>query len=205
MTDSPIPAARYTTWQAIAVAVSLSTRALEELRAFTKAKPSGQLPAVTRWQVDRVYYEGDVVTHLGSCWQATKDTGRAPTTEDWLCLAESGTSGGDGASFRIRGTWAEQENYSALDVVACGGGSFVARHDSPGNCPGPDWQVLAMEGARGKRGDRGETGPPGQAAAIVRWQIAEYTAVPIMSDGSRGAALDLRALFEQYHREAAAE
>jgi hypothetical protein len=47
-------------------------------------------------------------------------------------------------------------------------------------------------------GLRGEAGP-----SIQSWQIdrTHYTATPILSDGTRGPALELRALFEQFFLE----
>jgi hypothetical protein len=54
----------------------------------------------------------------------------------------------------------------------------------------------------GQLGPRGEKGEPGKAAAkITAWTINgdEFTATPVMSDGSAGATLYLRGLFEAYH------
>jgi len=95
--------------------------------------------------------------------------------------------------------------------VALNGSSFIARKDSPGICPGPDWQLIASAGKpgrpgpKGDRGERGEHGAPGDAApAIVGWAIDReaYTATPLMSDHSEAPPLALRGLFEQFHAEA---
>jgi hypothetical protein len=53
---------------------------------------------------------------------------------------------------------------------------------------------MARQGARGVAGPRGAPGP-----RIVKWEldISSYTATPIMSDGAKGPALELRALFDQ--------
>ena len=53
-------------------------------------------------------------------------------------------------------------------------------------------------GERGAKGDKGDSCP-----TILDWEIdrASYRAVPIMSDGTLGPPLALRALFEQYHAE----
>jgi hypothetical protein len=74
---------------------------------------------------------------------------------------EPGPAGADARSFDIRGTWAEAEEYRALDVVALNGASFVARRDAPGACPGEGWQLIAGQGKRGHQGDQGPPGPKG--------------------------------------------
>jgi hypothetical protein len=53
-------------------------------------------------------------------------------------------------------------------------------------------------GSRGQEGRTGPKGPPGDS--IVSWRIdrAKYTATPVLSDGSPGAPLELRGLFEQF-------
>jgi hypothetical protein len=122
-------------------------------------------------------------------------------------LAAKVQDGRDGRGFRVRGTWDRNERYFALDVVACGGSSFAARRDDPGECPGDGWQIVACQGKRGTRGELGERGlqgPPGRdAPSIVDWSINRetYTATPVMSDGSKGPALEMRALFEKFLRE----
>jgi hypothetical protein len=112
---------------------------------------------------------------------------------------------------KIMGTYREGENYSFLNIVALGGSSFIARSDDPGPCPGEGWQLIASAGKQGKpgpQGDRGEAGQRGErglpAPTILGWQIdrERYSATPIMSDNSEVEPLQLRALFEQFHREA---
>jgi len=78
-----------------------------------------------------------------------------------------GPPGEPGASFTIRGTWAAGEAYRALDVVALGGASFAARIDDPGACPGPDWQVIAIQGRRGQAGEPGAKGPKGDPGRSI--------------------------------------
>jgi hypothetical protein len=61
-------------------------------------------------------------------------------------------------------------------------------------------------GARGARGERGERGPKGEdgaALTIIDWRLdcTAYEATPVMSDGSDGAVLKLRGLFEQFFKE----
>lgn len=114
----------------------------------------GKLPLVKAW-AEGVHYESDTVSHLGSTFQALRDTGREPPHDDWRCIAAAGRNGVDGRSLRIRGTWSAAEGYQALDVVALNSASFVARRDDPGPCPGEDWQLIAAQGKRGNTGERG--------------------------------------------------
>jgi hypothetical protein len=66
-----------------------------------------------------------------------------------------------GRSIRVNGTYNpnKSDEYSAHEVVALNGASFVARFDRPGPCPGPGWQLLAAQGKRGVPGQRGPAGP----------------------------------------------
>jgi hypothetical protein len=127
-----------------------------------------------------------------------------PTTQDWRCLAAGGS---DGRGFVVRGTYDSDAEYRCLDVAMVGGSSFVALKNAPGPCPGDDWQLLCSRGSRGNLGPSGERGIMGlrgergaAAPTIQSWQIdrARYTATPMMSDGSIGSSLELRALFEQF-------
>jgi hypothetical protein len=123
--------------------------------------PPGKLPLVREWE-DRVHYEGDVTSCDGATWQALRDTAKRPPHADWRCLAAAGI---DGRSLSIRELFDPEAVYAALDVVALNGGSFVARRDNPGPCPGDGWQLLASPGKRGRdgeRGERGEKGEPGE-------------------------------------------
>ena len=166
--------------------------------------PPGLMPLVKLWMPETVYYEGDVVAHDGGTFQAKRDTGQPPSHADWMCLA---TSGRDGKTIAVRGTFDQSASYRRLDVVALNGGSFVALKDVPGPCPGAGWQLLASQGKRGVAGERGERGVPGprgdagaSGVTIRDWRIdrARYLATPIMSDGSEGPTLELRGLFEQF-------
>ncbi len=154
-----------------------------------------------------MHYEGDIITHYGSTYQARCDTARPPPHSDWACIAAAGRN----ASMPlICGTYREGETYKFLNIVALNGSSFVARGDDPGPCPGDGWQLIASAGRAGKPGPKGERGEPGprglpgaNAAAIVRWEVdrAAYAITPIMSDGSQAPSINVRALFEQYHEE----
>lgn len=94
--------------------------------------------------------------------------------------------------------------YRKFDLVTLHGAEWRARCDAPGALPGEGWALASEAGRRGKPGERGDRGLPGNPApAIVEWAVRDYRAVPVMSDGTAGPALDLRHLFEQYHAEAA--
>jgi hypothetical protein len=173
----------------------------------------GKLPLVKAYRPDEVHYAGDVVVHEGSTYQAQRDTARAPSNEDWICIAAAGRDGVDGRSPTVRGTFDPNAGYKRLDIVALDKGSFIARHNDPGPCPGDGWQLIAAHGAPGEkgspgpqgqhggRGAKGEKGDPGPS--IVGWQIdrPNYQAIPVMSDGTEGPPLALRGLFEQYDKE----
>jgi hypothetical protein len=162
--------------------------------------PPGKLPLVRAWR-DTVHYEGDVVTYAGSVYQAQRDTGREPPHEDWLCIARSGRDGADGRSLNIRGTWSDTETYRYLDVVAFNGGSFVARKDDPGPCPGDGWQLHASPGKRGQPGEpgrRGEPGPPG--APLIEAAVDEEGLVTLTNADRSSISLDLYPLLNRIAR-----
>jgi integrin beta 3 len=162
---------------------------------------SGLLPMVRAWIADGISYRGDVVICDGGTWQAQKDTAQKPPHRDWLPLCAAGR---DATSPVVRGTFDPEQRYGALNIVAMNGSSFIARCDDPGECPGDGWQLIVSCGRAGKpgpKGERGERGLPG--AMIVRWSVdrAAYSITPVMSDGSTGAAVNVRAIFEQYHED----
>jgi hypothetical protein len=118
------------------------------------------LPVVKLWTPDTVFYEGDVVAYDGGTFQATRDTGQPPThAAHWICLAVAGK---DAITPKVRGTYQQGEQYSKLDVVALNGASFLAARDDPGPCPGPGWQLMAVQGKKGDKGQSGERGPRGE-------------------------------------------
>jgi hypothetical protein len=169
--------------------------------------PPGKLPIVKAWS-EGVHYEGEIRSHLGATYQAAYDTGKEPgTSDDWICIAARGTDGTDGRGFKIRGTYSADKKFEWNDIVACNGGSFVALKDDPGDCPGPDWQLIAGPGKRGDKGQPGDKGLPGKegvaGTVIAGWIVnaKSYSAVPVMSDGSHGPEIEMRALFEQFEIE----
>ena len=119
-----------------------------------------------------------------------------------------GRAGNDGRSFVIRDTYDPSETYRELDVVTLNATWFIARADDPGPCPGAGWKA-GPTGRRGEKGERGERGPRGELGApgreVTAWEInrKDYSLVPVMSDGTRGPPIALRALFEQFQAETA--
>jgi hypothetical protein len=134
----------------------------------------------------------------------------APPHAHWICLAAAGQ---DGITPTIRGTYDPSGIYARLDIVALNSSSFIARKDQPGACPGEDWQLIVSAGkqgrpgppgAKGERGEPGSKGGPGAPApTILAWKLdrESYTVTPIMSDASEAPAIEMRALFEQFHDE----
>jgi hypothetical protein len=125
-------------------------------------------------------------------FQALRDTGKPPASDDWDCLAvrgQDGTDGTDGRSLQPCGTWSEDTQYHALDIVTYHDGSFVARRDQPGPCPGDGWQQLAQRGKpgkpgeRGAKGDRGERGPAGVSVVNAECDLEGMLTLQL-SDGS---------------------
>jgi hypothetical protein len=111
---------------------------------------------------------------------------------------------------RIRGTWAAQTEYSALDIVARDGGLYICKHGDPGSCPGEGWQLMSQRGKSGQRGETGPAGPPGRPGPqgdpgpdLVGWKIdrERFLAIPLLRGGHYGPPLELRELFEAYHCE----
>ena len=176
------------------------TGAVDVLRG-KEPPPPAKFPRVKAWTEDTIYHEGDIVAFDGGTFQARRDTACLPGAKHWVCLAKPGNS------LTVRGTYDSCIDYRCLDIAVINGSSFVALKDSPGACPGDDWQLLCSRGPRGGRGLRGERGfigPRGECAPIIKsWQIdrATYSAIPILADGSAGPVLGLRALFEQFINE----
>jgi len=176
------------------------TGAVDVLRG-KEPPPPAKFPRVKAWTEDTIYHEGDIVAFAGGTFQARRDTACPPGAKHWVCLAKPGNS------LTVRGTYDSCIDYRCLDIAVINGSSFVALKDSPGACPGDDWQLLCSRGPRGGRGLRGERGfigPRGECAPIIKsWQIdrATYSAIPILADGSAGPVLGLRALFEQFINE----
>jgi hypothetical protein len=116
------------------------------------------------------------------------------------------TSGDDGRSFAVRGTYAREKTYSALDVVVTGGSAFVARHHDPGDCPGPDWQMIAAQGKTGKpgpmgsRGERGERGERGLSGRIVSATIDNQGLLTLTAEDGSVTTCDFYPVLSQLDR-----
>jgi hypothetical protein len=84
----------------------------------------------------------------------------------------------------MRGTHNSDQSYSELDVVSKEGGSFVAKHDNPGACPGPGWQMMA---ARGKSA----TLDIAQVREIKHWLETRANATSFAERLADGLSVDL--------------
>ena len=124
----------------------------------------GKLVAVKDWQAGGIAYAGELFSHAGATWQARRDTSHEPMHHgDWICVAAAGR---DARTPFVRATYDPNAHYAALDIAACNGGSFIARKDNPGPCPGDDWQMISRQGStrRGRReGLARRTGPARRA------------------------------------------
>jgi hypothetical protein len=169
------------------------------------AGPMGKLFPVKHWETGVIAYEGEVFTHDGATWQANRDSAQAPMHHaDWTLIAAAGR---DAPVPTVESTYEPDRHYKALAIVAVNGGAFMARRDDPGACPGDGWQMISRQGQRGiagERGERGERGPAGAPGVSIQgWRLdrERYRATPVLSDGTLGAVLELRPLFEQFHSE----
>jgi hypothetical protein len=181
---------------------------LAEQKEYFLSVP-GKLPVAKLWQPDSVTYEAQVVCHDGALWQACKDTAQTPGGSDWVCVARAGR---DALTPKIRGAYDAHKTYAHLDIIECDGAGYLARRDAPGvpGIPGDGWQLMSRSGRRGPAGERGPQGRKGERGArgedaptIVSWMLDQknYRAIPTLSNGTQGAALELRPLFEQYQLE----
>jgi Collagen triple helix repeat (20 copies) len=160
--------------------------------------PPGKFMPPKAW-AKGIHYESALVTHEGSTWCAARDTAEEPPHDDWIVVAACGEAPYVG---EVCGLFDPKGAYRKFDLVTFNGSEWRAKRDNPGLLPGDGWQLAGQAGSRGKSGDRGERGPAGPAApTIIEWAMKGYHAVPIMSDGSLGPALDLREVFELYHAE----
>src|SRR5262245_50013214 len=79
-----------------------------------KAAP-GKLPVSKIWHQESVTYEGEVVSHDGSLYQARKDTAQMPGGADWVCVARAGRDGSDGQTPKVCGPYDVRKSYARLD------------------------------------------------------------------------------------------
>lgn len=147
----------------------------------------GAFPIPRAWKA-AIHYAGQIVTHDGSTWQASKDTAAAPPHEDWSLIAQRGA---DAPVGEVRGLYDPQANYRRFDLVSKDGAEWRAKHDDPGPLPGDGWALSAKQGkpgSKGERGEKGERGPQGERGPGI--------------DESRVRKLIADAI-EQYHHEVA--
>lgn len=182
------------------VRVSMESMIEKRLGGLRKLVNVKNGPRIRPYEEGRVHYEGELVTHQGSTYQCLKDTGRGPPHDDWICVARAGR---DARSPNVCGTYRAGESYRSLDVVALNGGSFIARRDDPGPCPGDGWQLMSAgrRGQQGPRGERGERGLPGLYIESWKLEPERYLLTPILQGGHEGPPVNLRVFFEQYHEE----
>lgn len=157
----------------------------------------GKLPIAREW-TNRVHYEGDVVRHNGSTYQALADTGQQPPHSDWGELASRGA---DGIGFVLRGTYDAAAYYKQHDIVMINRNSFAAKCDSPGECPGDGWQLFGPSGQRGKEGPPGPRGLPGtdgRSVSITKWEAdPDSMALRITDSSGNSYAVDLQPIAER--------
>jgi hypothetical protein len=146
----------------------------------------GKLPIAREW-TNRVHYEGDVVRHNGSTYQALADTGQQPPHSDWGELASRGT---DGIGFVLRGTYDASAEYKQHDIVMINRNSFAAKYDNPGECPGDGWQLFGPSGQRGKEGPPGMKGADGRSVSIAKLE-ADPDAMVLRITDSLGKTFEL--------------
>lgn len=161
--------------------------------------PKGTFDAPEEW-TEGVYYQGQLVFLDGSTYCARRDTGRSPPHDDWAPVALAGRNGADGRTGEPRGGWDAGEVYAKLDRVTHNGSEWIARYDNPGPLPGDGW-MLGAQRARGRPGEPGPAGPPGPAGIGVKDVELEDWSIRFALTNGRDIALDLRPLFERYHRE----
>jgi hypothetical protein len=170
---------------------------------FQALKDTAQVPGGSDWiclalagrdaitlQVRGTYKPGeqynnlDVVAMNGASFVARKDNPGPCPGPGWQLMAAQGKKGEKGQPGE-RGPRGEKGD--------------LGSQGPPGEA-GP----AGPPGERGQPGIRGEKGEPGKPTPeILSWQIDRdnYRAIPVMSDGKDGPALELRALFEQFHNE----
>jgi hypothetical protein len=165
--------------------------------------PAGKFSALKEW-ARGVHYESELVTHNGSSYCAVRDTAEEPPGADWQLVAARGSDAPVGT---VHARYTEGAAYKQFDLVAFNGGEWRAKRDDPGPLPGDGWALSAKQGKpgqRGEKGERGERGPSGPAGPkIIEWVISGYQAVPMLSDGTAGPALNVREILELYHTEVA--
>jgi hypothetical protein len=85
---------------------------LVELREHLHQSTPGKFPVVKTWREESVVYQGELIGHRGSLWQAQRDTAQPPGGSDWICVARRGR---DAITPTVRGNYDGHECYA--DIV----------------------------------------------------------------------------------------
>lgn len=204
-------APRYTLWQAMNAAISLSLRAIEEVRALSRqpgppGEPGkdgspGKLPIVRQW-TSGVWYEGDVAYHDGATFQALRDTASAPPHADWQPIA---TKGVDGRSIEWHGKWSDERSYAIGDAVSWDGALWIAERASPSE-PGIEdsgWRIALPRGQRGSEGKPGRQGLPGKdgASVIAIRATGNGPELAAVRDDGETIPFDIEPVLRWYHEQ----
>jgi hypothetical protein len=172
-----------------------------------RLKHPAPMPVARQWVPGIGAMAGETFAHAGAFWQAVRNTGSEPKDgPDFLCISAPGAAGENGRGFNLRGTWSPAKTYHELDVVAHNGGTWIARQDGAGVCPGQDWQCGSMPGKRGPAGEsiKGDPGPRGELAIVdlkVSPDDKSYRIAVVTADGAMSPWFDLRVLFERFAAE----
>ena len=82
---------------------------LVELREHLHQSTPGKFPLVKTWREESVVYQGELVSHRGSLWQAQRDTAQPAGGSDWVCVARRGR---DAITPVVRGNYDAHECYA---------------------------------------------------------------------------------------------
>ncbi|QUT07927.1 hypothetical protein KFK14_11360 [Sphingobium phenoxybenzoativorans] len=96
----------------------------------------------------------------------------------------AGADGKDGADAyhgEARGLFDPKATYRGMDTVSFNGSEWRAKHDDPGELPGPGWMLSASKGKRGEPGKEGTAGKDGVSA--IATYLKGSTLVTTLSDG----------------------
>ena len=110
------------------------------------------------------------------------------------------------------GYWPKATSYGELDIVALNGGSFIARQDNPGACPGDGWQLHRPKAKPRQAGEpaasasrrtraSGRQGRARRGAGELADRRRANIVLARYVGWAQGTALNLRKLFEQFHRD----
>lgn len=108
-----------------------------------------------------------------------------------LPAGPAGADGKDAYPGQALGLFDPKREYRALDVVSLNGSEWRAKHDNPGELPGPGWMLSA---SRGKRGEKGEPGEAGRAGAELVAAYVRDGELVLLCEGGTEIKVDLGGL-----------